>query len=756
MPQVTLEQAMRIALGHHQAGRLGEAEAIYRQALDHDPDYPPALHLLGVLACQTGQLSAAIDLIGRAIARLPDVAEYHSNLGEAYRLSGQYAAAIASLERAIALKPGLAEAHNHLGLALHDSGRRDEAAAAYRQAIAARPDLAEAHNNLAIVLSEQGRRDEAIAAYERATAVRPDYAAAHNNLGNALWDAGQRDRGLQSYHRAIALKPDFAEAHNNLGYALHQIGRGGEAIATLRRAIALKPDFAEAHNNLGKALCEAGRVDEAIAACRRAIELAPRDPKPYCNLGNALWERLQCDKAIDTYQHALELDPDHAPTLNNLGNAYKEVGRLDDALDCLRRAARVKPDFVEPASNALLTLHYHPGYDAAAILEEHRRWARQYAEPLAGEIRPHENDRSPERRLKVGYVSPDFRNHPVGHAFLPLLAHHDRSRFEVIGYCDVRVPDRITERMRALVDQWQTIVHLDDAHLAERIRADRIDILVDLALHTAHNRMLVFARKPAPVQVTAFGMPATTGLATIDYRLTDPYLDPPGAGDELYSERSIRLPHSFWCYAEAEEAPPVGGLPALGNGFVTFGCLNQFSKMSRGALELWVRILQAAPSSRLTLSAPPGRHLEGVRALFRAGSVADQRLEVVAKTSRRRYFERFLGIDVGLDPFPYNGHTSTLDAVWMGVPVVTLAGRTAVGRGGVSLLSNVGMPELIACTGEEYVEIALGLARDLPALAELRARLRQQLRSSPLMDGPAYAAAVEAAFRTMWRQWCGS
>jgi protein O-GlcNAc transferase len=298
-------------------------------------------------------------------------------------------------------------------------------------------------------------------------------------------------------------------------------------------------------------------------------------------------------------------------------------------------------------------------------------------------------------------------------------------------------------------------VGLSDSQVADKIRHDAIDILVDLALHTAHNRMLVFARKPAPVQVSMIGMPSTTGLTTMDYRLTDPYLDPPGQNDADYTEQSIRLPHCFWIFPPPDDSPPVTPLPAEHNGFVTFGCLNQFAKVSPPALSLWVKILQALPDARLVIQAEPGSHRDTVHARFAHGGIAAHRVAFVAKAPHRTYFERFQNLDLGLDPFPYNGHTSTLDALWMGVPVITLAGRTGVGRGGVSALSNLGLSELIADTPQQYVETAVLLAKDLARLAELRAQLRQRMQASPLTDGKQYAADVEAAFRGMWKEWCG-
>jgi predicted O-linked N-acetylglucosamine transferase (SPINDLY family) len=653
MTPIMIEQAMQIAIGHHQAGRLDEAVRLYRQVLTQHPDHAGALHLLGVLACQAGRLDASIDLIGRAIAVDPSVAEYHSDRGESYRRSG--------------------------------------------------------------------RPDEAIAGYQRAIELKPGLALAHSNLANALWGLGRLDEACIAGRRAIDLEPGFAEAYNNLGNVLKDLGRFDEAIAAFGRAIQLTPGFAEAHNNLGCTLSEQGNPEAAIAAVGRGIELKP----------------------------------DLAEAYNNLGNALRETGRIDEALDAFRKALALRPDLATAASGLVYALHFHPDFDAQAIVAEHRAWARAHAEPLAAEIRPHENDRAPKRRLRVAFLSPDFRDHAVGRALLPLFAHHDRRQTEFVAYSDVRAADRITANLKALADRWLDVADLSDRRLADRIREDGCDLLVDLALHTAGNRLPVFARKPAPVQVTMLGLPATTGLETIDVRLTDPYLDPPGMTDGDYTERSLRLPRCFWCYQPAEDAPTVGALPAEKNAFVTFGCLNQFAKVSRPALELWVKILQSLAGSRLVIHAPPGAHRLAVQRLFQEAGIAPERIAFVARVPRRSYLGRYHDLDLCLDPFPYNGGITTMDSLWMGVPVITLAGRTAVGRAGVSILANVGLPELIARTPEQYVRIAIDWAGDLARLRRLRSGLRQRMQASPLMDGAHYAAAVEAAFRQAWRTWCG-
>jgi predicted O-linked N-acetylglucosamine transferase (SPINDLY family) len=716
-----IHQSITRALELHRAGRAAEAETIYRRILEERPDQPDALHFLGVLAAQAGDLERAIALLHRAVSVNPAVAEFHGNLGLAYCAVGQWDAALASFRRAIAVRPGFAQAHSHLGDTLDQLGRVDEAIDAYRRALECAPDYVEAHNGLGNALRQRGRLADAAAAYERAVALRPGFVEALNNLGNARKELGRPTEAVAAYERALRLMPEAAEIHSNLGVACSETGDRERAIEAYRRAIALKPELAAAHANLGAALGASGQLDEAEMALCRAIELEPRS----------------------------------AAAHGSLGSVHQEQGRLDDALASYRRAVALGPDDPAAASNLLYLLQHHADYDARAILAEHRQWARRFAGPLASQIRPHANDPAPDRKLRIGYLSPDFRDHPLGRLILPLFAAHDPHQTEIIAYSDVRAPDAITARLQALATRWSSTAGMSDQALADRVRTDGVDILVDLSVHMAGSRLLVFARKPAPVQVSMFGMPATTGLETIDYRLTDPYLDPPAlATDGDYAERSIRLPHCYWCYEPPAEAPLVGALPALHTGFVTFGCLNRLAKVTPEALLLWRTVLRSVPRARLVLQAEAGSHRERVLSMLEQGGVARDRIEFVARASRLEYFQRFHSLDISLDPFPYNGHTSTLDSLWMGVPVVSLAGRTAVARGGVSILSNASLPELIARTPDRYVEIARELSGDLQRLAVLRATLRERMRASPLVDCTQFAADLEATFRTMWKLWC--
>lgn len=716
----TVQEVLTIAIRHHQGGRLREAEQIYRQILSHEPNHADAIHLLGLLAHQAGHHEMAVDYIRRAIGIRGNESVFHDNLGVVLMAIHRIVEAEACFRRALELNPEWASAHTHLGNALND----------------------------------QGKHDEAINCYRRALALQPNDAGAYNNLGLVLKDRGELDEAVACYQRALELNPNLVPAQSNLGVAYRDQGRLAESVACLRRAVELRPDFADAHNNLGVSLKDQWKLDEAIACFRRAIALRPKDAVAYNNLGIVLKEQGKLDEAVDSYNRALELRPDFGNAHNNLGNALKEQGRLDEAIASLRRATEFPSEVVNAYSNLLYTLVFCPGYDAGAILEEHRRWNRQLAEPLARLIQPHSNDRSPDRRLRIGYVSPDFRNHAESFFTAPLLAAHDHQDFEIYCYSDVVQPDQITTRLRSYADVWRDITGLDNDRVAELVRQDRIDILVDLTMHMARNRLLVFARKPAPVQACWLAYQGTTGLSTMDYRITDPHIDPPGLADHCYAEESIRLPDAFWCYDPLDGGPGVGSLPAHESGHITFGCLNNFCKVNASVLKLWAQVLGAVERSRLLILAGEGSHRRHTVDVLESEGVPRDRVSFVGRLPRPKYLELYHGINIGLDTFPYAGQTTSLDAFWMGVPIVTIVGETAASRAGRSLLVNLGLPELIAETPEQFVSIAVGLARDLPRLSDLRATLRDRLRSSPLMDAPRFARNMEATYREMWRRWC--
>jgi predicted O-linked N-acetylglucosamine transferase (SPINDLY family) len=499
-----------------------------------------------------------------------------------------------------------------------------------------------------------------------------------------------------------------------------------------------------------------GNWDEAADAYRRAIALQPKDDRAHLSLGNALAGKMDLDGAVAAFRAAIALRPDSIEAYNNLGVALKEQGLLDDALECCDKAMAIDPANAAVHSNLVYLLSFHPGYEPAALAKEQRRWNKLHAEPLKPLIRPHANDRSPDRRLKIGYVSPDFRQHVVGQNIFPLLSEHDHEKFEIFCYATSARSDAFTELLRPHADMWRNVASRTDEELAEIIRQDQIDILVDLSLHMAFNRLRVFARKPAPVQVTYLGYCASTGLEAIDYRLSDPYLDPADSDLSLYSETTIRLPETYWCYGCAGPTPEPSPPPSIAAGNITFGCLNNFAKTSWAAQDLWAQVLQGVPNSRMIIHSYPGSHLDEVRERFSKKGVSPDRLEFVAKLPWAQYVAMYGRIDIALDPLPWGGGITTCDALWMGVPVVSLVGQTAVGRGGKSILSNIGLSELAARRPRQYVQTAIALAESPDRLTELRGNLRDRMLTSPLMNARKFARHVENAYREMWRRWCVS
>jgi predicted O-linked N-acetylglucosamine transferase (SPINDLY family) len=552
--------------------------------------------------------------------------------------------------------------------------------------------------------------------------LKAEYSAAHHNLGDAYRDQGQIEDSIACYRRALALKSASVESMVNLGEVFRRRGMLGEAAASATRALELNPGLAEAHNNLGSAFKDQGNIVEAEACFHRA----------------------------------LELKPGLAEAHDNLGLVYRDQGKLDQALAAFRRALELKPGSPGTHSNLLFAQILHPGFDAAALYEEHLQWNQRHAAPLAKLAELHRRDRAPDRRLRIGYVSPAFCHHVVGRNLLPLFREHDHRQLEIFCYSDAPRPDELTDQFRRDADVWRECAGRPDEKLAEWIRHDQIDIMVDLSVHSDGNRLLLFARRPAPLQVTFAGYPGTTGLSAIDYRLTDPYLDPPGLFDHFYSEQSIRLPDSFWCYDPQESDPSVNGLPAAEKRYITFGCLNNFCKVNPVVLALWAQVLRAVEGSQLIVLAGQGRHREDTLRLLEAEGVDRRRVTFTARRPRSQYLSCYHEIDIGLDTVPYNGHTTSLDSFWMGVPIVTLVGSTVVGRAGLSQLTNLGLQELIATSPEKYVQIAATLAQDRPRISALRSTLRERMEASPLMDAPRFARGIEAAYRQIWREWCAA
>jgi protein O-GlcNAc transferase len=669
------------------------------------------------------------------------------NLALQRHQAGKLAEAEQLYRQALAPTPDHSDANNGLGVLLMSTNRCEQAIAHFQQAIASRPEFAAAHANLAIAFSAIGRLDEAVAACRRAIELNPNYAEAHGILGNALRKLGRHEESIAAGRAALALQPKRVEMHLNLGGALEAAGQIKEAFECYKRAVAMDANSPDAQFGLANLLHAAGKSNESIAFYRRAISLRPNSAEMHCNLGIALQAILQIDDSVACFERAVELGPNLAKAHYNLAKALQETGYFHRAIAAYDRAMELDPINIPADSNRVYASHFDPDADGPSMLREHVRWNQRHAAPLAALIRPHENDRSPDRPLRIGYVSPHFRDHVVGFNMLPLLSRHDRGQFEVYCYYNFREHDPFTKRFQDCATGWRDIMGMDDERCADLIRTDRIDVLLDLTLHMGYSRLLVFARKPAPVQVTFAGYPGGTGLTAMDWRLTDPYLDPPGQTDGYYVEKSYRLPDSFWCYDPSLQPDVALSKQNAGDNF-TFGCLNYFGKINEGVLEVWKRILDAVPGSRLLLLAGNGSQRD------RVSKRLDNRVDSLSTLPRKDYLDTYNRIDISLDPFPYGGHTTALDSFWMGVPVVTLVGRTSVGRAGWSHLNNLGMTEYAAQTTDQYVKLAIELAHDRPRLAELRRTLRQRMLASPLTDAARFTRNVETAYRTMWKQWC--
>jgi predicted O-linked N-acetylglucosamine transferase (SPINDLY family) len=609
-------------------------------------------------------------------------------------------------------------------------------------------------NLLGLLAYQIGRHDDAGALLVRSIQINPNAGDYHNNLGLVLVAKRMIPQAIGEYRRALELQPQYPEALFNLGYALCLQGAWEQAVGAFNHSLAIRPDDGETRLALARALTHLRRLDEAVAEARRAAELLPRSSEARVTLGMILHGTGDVDGAISAYLQALAIEPNRVDALNHLGISFRATGRHQQAMECFRRAIGVNPTNACVDSNRVYEMHFMTEYDAHPLLKEHQLWNLRHAERLGEIIMPHGNGRDENRPLRIGYVSPDFREHVVGWNLFPLLRDHDRNAVEIFCYSSTAVPDGLTLRLKSLANCWREIGQLSDSQAADLIRADQIDILVDLSLHSAGNRLLVFARKPAPVQVSYLGYSSTTGVRAIDYRFSDPYLDPPGSDVSCYSEQTVRLPRTYWCYQPGGGAPAVSASPAAANGYVTFGCLNNFAKASAPAIDTWALLLKEVPRSRLVLHCPPGGHRAEVMQRFARAGIGPNRVELVGYQPWPQYMETYNRIDIALDSFPFNGGITTCDAIWMGVPVVTLSCATAVGRAGRSIVMNVGLPDLIAGSVADYLRIATTVAGDLPALAKSRGRLREYLLSSPLMDARQFARDVEGAYRCMWQQWC--
>jgi len=643
------------------------------------------------------------------------------------------------------------------GLQRHQAGDLAGAEGIYREVLSADPDHPDANHFLGLIAFQQGTADRAVKLIERAILRAPDRPTFHANLGAALLVTGNEAGALAAYRESVRLQPDNANTLQTLGSLLGQCRQYEESESMLRQALVFRPAFPEALCALAAALNGLNRPDEAAAAARQAIELSPGLADAWTNLGNALERLKQPTEAETAHRRAIEADPAAVLPHYNLGNLLNDCWRTLDGVAELRTALDIDPGYAPARGNLLLNLLYLPDQTEETLFREHTHVMPR--RPAEG--RPsHDNDQDPDRRLRIGYVSPDLRTHSCAYFLEPLLARHDKEAVEVFAYANVERRDETTRKLRSHTNHWRDIWGLADGAAADLIREDGIDILVDLAGHSANNRLGLFALRPAPVQVAWLGYPATTGLSEIGYRITDGIADPPGVADQWHSEKLIRLEGGFHCYEGSIDAPEIAPLLNQGSRGITFGSFNNISKISPGTISVWARILTEVEASTLILK---GRMLENEVARTRLIAAFEEMDITADRLDLRHWIPRdqsplslYDEVDIALDTFPYNGATTTFEALWMGVPVVTLAGERHAARVGASILQNIGLPELIAGSEEGYVAAAVQLAAARERRESVRLELRNRLKASSLGDAAGFAAKMEAAYRDMWRAWCDS
>lgn len=712
-----ITEALQSALKLYQGGQLQQAAEICDQILTLEPNNIHVLHLLGVISNQRGNYQAGIKFIRQAI-------ELKKDYGDAYFSLGNICAS-----------------RNNL----------DDAVENYSTALSFKPGAPEILFNLANTYKEKEEPDKAVTFYQRAISLKPDYVKAHINLGVAYLEQGDVDNAVKTFQKALFYDRGSFEALNNLGNILRKRGLYGEAGHYFRQALSRDPHNAVIHYNIGVILEDQGKLDQAEESYRKAFTLRPDYIEAYNSLGDLYIRRGLPSKAEATYKEAIRRQEDSATSFKNLADAFKEQGRLQLALEWYRKALLLKDDYHTCHSELLLSLNYLPEISQAEIYSESLKWAARHATAKVGSSGCFRDVTKDGARLRVGYVSPDFKRHSMVAFIEPLVRGHNRRNVEVFLFSNVSRPDEITGRIKAQAENWLSIAGRNDDEVADEIRRNKIDILVDLTGHTGEGRLLLFARKPAQVQVTWLGYVNTTGLAAYDYFLADATSVPVG-DDELYTESVFRLPRCFFCYQPPGTDLPVGESPVNHVGRITYGSLNNLVKINPQVIDLWAQILKKSENSHLVMVNKQfaddnvrNRYMEK----FVSRDIGEERIEMIPGLPHADFLAVHNKIDIALDPFPFNGLFTSCDSLRMGVPVITLRGRNFAGRMGASLMTSMGLQELVAENRQDYVQKAVSLAEDINRLNALRKTTRQRLYESPVCDIPQFVGSLESAYFKM-------
>ncbi len=772
----------------HQQGFFIEAQKLYSEFLKEYPMHFDALHLSGIVAFQLGNFYDAINFYSKALIVNSDFAPLYSNLGNAFKALKLFEDALSSYDAAILIKTDYADAFYNRGVALQELHRFNEALVDYNRAVAINPEFAEAYVNRGIALQDLKRLDEAILSYDRAIIIKSYYVEAINNLGVALNKAERFDEALTIFNEAISIQPNyddayynrglslqhqniftealesfdkailitsgFAEAFSNRGIALKALKRIDEALTSFDEAISHKPDYAEAFYNRGIALGEMRRFEDALTSYQKAILIKPDYFEALNNQGSVYQELKRYDSALMFYEEAIAVKCDYAEALHNRGRVLAELKRFDEALQSYEEAIQCKADFFTAQSDRLFIMSYVHGLSASFRLEEARKFGVAVNCSVISKFISW-NTESVDSKLRLGFVSGDFRSHPVGFFLEGALSKLDQSKLSLIAYTNNLQEDELTSRLKKIFYSYKSLVGKNDQEAANLIHDDRIDILIDLSGHTALNRLPVFAYKPAPLQVSWLGYWASTGLEQIDYIVGDPYVTPAEEADH-FCEKIKTLPETYLCFTPPSMDIQVKELPSIKNGFVTFGCFNNFSKINKEVVCLWAKVLLAVKGSRLFLKAEqlddPVVTEETIE-LFAKFGIGAGRLIFEGRSNLRDYFESYNKIDIALDPFPFPGGTTSVQALWMGVPVLTKKGNRFISHNGETIAYNSGQADWIAHDDADYIAKAIHFSSDLEELSNLRSGLRAKVLTSPLFDAERFARNFENAMFEIWHDY---
>lgn len=706
------------ALAYQQAGELDRAKAIYLNVLSLDPENPDAWHLLGMTLHAANEHSAAIECLQNANQLTPNHPEILSNMGLVFRAAGELDQSRSCLELAAKLQPGSATIHNNLGT----------------------------------IYLELGSLEAAESRFETALSIEEDFDNAAMNLGNVWQRLGKSRDAEEIYHRVLSRNPGHAAILANLGEALRNQGKWESSVEVLERALEVAPGQMETRLNLGRSLINLRRLSEAESHLEELIGKHPDISKPYHYLGKLKLEERDFENAESLIRRSLEIDPQDMFARSSLGFTLIETGQPQKAEECFREVVRTDPSMSDAHGSLLFLMSSAVNTTPEGLFEETRKWAIAHGNVEA--IGEHRNSKQPDRRLKIGYISPDLRNHAVASFFKPVLQSHDAKSFETYCYAELASPDDVTEELIAHSEHWCYTKGLSNEQVARRIMDDQIDILVDLAGHTANNRLIALAHRPAPVQVTWIGYPNTTGLESIDYRLTCEVQNPV-AESTFHTEELVRMPTGSFCFSRPKNAPDVGNLPAESNGYVTFGSLHRPLKISETARDFWAGVLGGCPDSRLLVfnTRFNDESIEELHVGLEKRGISRERVEIQNRFDEGSYLGVYDRIDIGLDVTPWAGGTTTLEALWMGVPVIAYYGDRRSARSTAAIMKNVGHDEWIAYSLKQYVELAKNFSSDINLLSSVRKNLRQETEAT-IVNAGKFTRELEQTYRTMWRRWC--